>query len=114
VRAFWGTAWWAERRILHVATEREFRPIIALVCATLVVGSIFYRVVEDWRLFDAFYFSVVTLATIGYGDFSPETRLGKAFTIVYIFVGVLTWAAFINAIAKRSVVIAARSDRPSG
>ena len=70
--------------------------------------------VEGWRLFDAFYFGVVTLATIGYGDFSPETRLGKAFAIAYIFVGVLTWAAFIDAIAKRSVVIAARSDRPSG
>jgi hypothetical protein len=114
VRAFWGTVWWAERRILHVATEREFRPIFALVFATLVVGSIFYRVVEGWGLLDAFYFSVVTLATIGYGDFSPETKLGKAFTIAYVFVGVLTWAALLNAVAKRSVVIAAGLDRPSG
>ena len=73
--AFWETAWWAERRILRVATAWEFRPIFALVFATLLVGSIFYRVVEGWHLFDAFYFSVVTLATIGYGDFSPETTL---------------------------------------
>jgi hypothetical protein len=111
VLAFWETAWRAERRILEVASAPEFRPVFALVIATLLVGSIFYRVVEGWHLFDAFYFSVVTLATIGYGDFSPVTTLGKSFTIAYIFVGVLTWAAFINAITKRSVVAGTMIDR---
>lgn len=37
---------------------------------------------------NSLYFSVITLTTIGYGDFSPQTDLGKMFTLVYIVIGV--------------------------
>jgi hypothetical protein len=51
-------------------------------------------------LLNALYFCVVTLATIGYGDLHPETRLGKVFTIIYIFVGVGTLGVFISTVAR--------------
>lgn len=35
-----------------------------------------------------FIFSVITVATVGYGDFSPQTTLGKLFTVGYILVGI--------------------------
>jgi hypothetical protein len=75
----------------------------ALVVLTLLTGTIFYWVVEGWSLLDAVYFSVVTLATVGYGDFSPKTAPGKLFTMVYIVVGIGLLAAFANAFAKRWV-----------
>jgi hypothetical protein len=37
---------------------------------------------------DALYFSVTTVSTVGLGDLSPQTDIGKLFTVVYIFVGV--------------------------
>jgi hypothetical protein len=43
-----------------------------LVVATLASGAVFYRVAERWSLFDSFYFSIITLTTIGY----IELRLG--------------------------------------
>lgn len=46
---------------------------------------------SDWngyRLIKAFYFSVVTLTTVGFGDFVPSTSAGKLFDIFYILVGV--------------------------
>lgn len=36
---------------------------------------------------DSFYFSFVTLATIGYGDLYPVTVLGKLFTVIYSILG---------------------------
>lgn len=48
----------------------------------------FYHFVEKWSWIDAFYFSVITIATVGYGDFSPQTNLGKLFTVGYILVGI--------------------------
>ena len=36
---------------------------------------------------DAFYVSVTTLTTVGLGDLSPTTTLGKLFTVIYIFAG---------------------------
>jgi hypothetical protein len=38
-------------------------------------------------LLDSLYFSVITLATVAYGDFSPYTMAGKIFTVFYIFIG---------------------------
>ena len=52
---------------------------------------------------DSLYFSVITLTTMGYGDFSPSTRAGKIFTMFYIFVGIGIISGFVNAVAERSM-----------
>jgi hypothetical protein len=46
---------------------------------------------DVWRgsaLVKGFYFSVITLTTVGFGDFVPSTTCGKLFTIFYILIGV--------------------------
>jgi voltage-gated potassium channel Kch len=52
---------------------------------------------------DAFYFSVTTLTTVGLGDLSPKTTVGKLFTVVYIFAGIGIILAFIDTVAKESL-----------
>lgn len=61
---------------------------LGAVVVLLIIGTTFYRTVEDFTWIDAFYFSVSTLATVGYGDFVPSTTLGKLFTSFYILTGV--------------------------
>jgi voltage-gated potassium channel Kch len=58
-----------------------------LIVTLIVIGTVFYRTVEGWSWLDAVYFSVVTIATVGYGDITPQTAIGKIFTIGYIFLG---------------------------
>ncbi len=67
-------------------------------------GTIFYSLVEGLHPVDALYFSVTTLATVGYGDFSPETMAGKLFTIVYVLVGVGILLAFLSRVAGQVVI----------
>ncbi|KAA8497715.1 Potassium channel subfamily T member 2 [Porphyridium purpureum] len=45
------------------------------------------RLRDDWSWFNSFYFMVVTLTTVGYGDFFPVTELGRAFVVVAIIMG---------------------------
>ncbi len=53
------------------------------------------------------YFSVVTLATVGFGDLHPNGDVTKIFTTVYILFGLGVIAAFISEITKhRAAVIA--------
>ena len=54
----------------------------------IVAGAYAYQYVEGWSRLDAFYFVVVTVTTIGYGDFVPITAMGKIFTMFYSFFGV--------------------------
>lgn len=82
--------------------DREFLALLLTVLVLLGTGTVVYHAVEGWRWFDAFYFCVITLATVGYGDFTPTTDLGKLFTIFYIFIGIGIILAFIDVVARHA------------
>ena len=60
-----------------------------------------YRIIEDWSWVDSFYFSSVTLTTVGFGDLSRSTDLSKIFTVFYIFSGISLIGATLNAFLKK-------------
>lgn len=84
--------------ILSFIRDKEYRNLLVITSIIIGLGTVFYHYVEGWSWIDAAYFSVITLTTIGYGDFSPVTDLGKLFTIGYIIVGVGVILGFINAV----------------
>lgn len=61
---------------------------IAVLTLVFAFGTAGYMLIEGWSPFDAFYMTVITLATIGYGEIHDLSVAGRAFTIVLIFVGV--------------------------
>lgn len=83
--------------------DPEFEAIFTLLVILLGVGTFFYHDVEGWSWLNSLYFCVITLATIGYGDFTPHTDMGKIFTMVYIFLGIGVLLGFINTMATHAV-----------
>ena len=51
-----------------------------------------------------FYFSVVAVTTVGFGDFSPPSDVPKLFTVFYILAGISLIATFLNVRLKQRVV----------
>lgn len=78
-----------------------YRLLFATTVALLSIGTVFYHYVEHFKWVDSYYFSVVTLATVGYGDFVPKTDIDKIFTTFYIFVGVGIFTTFVSISLKR-------------
>lgn len=68
--------------------DPEFRALFKLLLIMLASGVLFYTQVEHWSFIDALYFSVITMATIGYGDLAPTTTFSKIFTMFYALVSV--------------------------
>ena len=83
--------------------DPQVRSLIGITFSMIVLASVVYRYVEGWRWIDAFYFSVMTVATVGYGDIAPQTDIGKLFTILYIFCGLGLFVATATAFADRMI-----------
>jgi hypothetical protein len=81
----------------------QVRPYLVAAANLIALGTIFYTLVEGWEVLDAAYFCVITLATVGFGDLTPVTRLGKLFTMFYIVAGLGILSAFIGAMTRVSV-----------
>jgi len=71
-----------------------------LLVAILLCGTLAIMAVEGLGPFDALYFVVVTIATVGYGDVSPSGTAGRAITMLIIIGGVGTFVAVFAGIIE--------------
>lgn len=76
--------------------DAEFRAMAVLLVALMAGGTVFYRQVEHWSILDSLYFCVMTISTIGYGDFAPTREMSKVFTIGYAILGIGLFASFVG------------------
>lgn len=83
--------------------KHQFRIAWGMAFTWIFVGTVIYHYIEKLNWVDSVYFSTITLTTVGYGDFSPETDSGKVFTVLYVIVGVGIIATFIDALGRRRV-----------
>ena len=84
--------------------------LLLLVFIVSVSGIAIYVFEEDKNpnitsIFDAFYWALVTISTVGYGDISPVTSYGRAISIFIIISGI----AMISFVT--SVIVSAFSEK---
>lgn len=79
------------------------RAVLAVAVSIATGGSVVYRFVEGLTWLDSIYLSVITLTTVGYGDFSPTTAVGKVFTMFYAVVGIGVFVALVSTVAHHVI-----------
>jgi voltage-gated potassium channel len=80
---------------------KPFGIISALLLTLILFSTIFFHFVEKWGWLDSYYYTIVTVATVGYGDFSPKTDVGKIGATFVILFGIGLFGAFANLLIKR-------------
>ncbi len=86
------------RTLISFLKDDDYRDLLITTSIIIALGGTMYHYLEGWSWIDSIYFSIITLTTIGYGDFSPQTDAGKLFTIFYILIGIGIILSFINTV----------------
>lgn len=85
-------------------SRRRILALVGLVVLCIALGTVFFRHVEGWSWLDSYFFTVVTLSTVGYGNLVPATVAGKIGTTVLIFFGIGVVAAAIQQLGQFAIV----------
>ena len=68
--------------------KSHFTFSIILTVALVLIGTAGYMIIEGWPFSDAIYMTIITLATVGYGEVHQVSAIGRVFTIFLIVAGV--------------------------
>lgn len=87
--------------VIEILVDRKTRPVAIWALAMIVIGTLAFHWLEGWSWVDSFYFSVVSLTTVGYGDFVPTDPLTKILSVIYIISGIGMLFSLIDVIADK-------------
>jgi voltage-gated potassium channel len=84
------------REFWQLVRDKGLWRIIIFLVAILTSAALLVHLIEHRHnsqfsnLFDAFWWAIVTLSTVGYGDITPVSTIGKLITSLYILASVIT------------------------
>jgi voltage-gated potassium channel len=70
------------RRIIS-ACANNGRWLFVLIVGSWLIASALFGLIEGKSVVDSLYWAMTTMSTVGYGDLSPATTLGKFVTIAF-------------------------------
>ena len=74
-------------KITGTEAPTGFLSAVLILASIVTLGTRLYHTNEGWSCLDAFYFSVMTVTTVGYGDLHPTNDASKIFTIFVVLFG---------------------------
>jgi len=96
-------------------THRFYEAISGIV-VLLAIGTVIFQQLEGWGWIDSFYFTGITMLTIGYGDITPTHELSKVLTVLFGFASVALAFYALSAIGTEvsKKLIAMQHNLPFG
>lgn len=73
---------------------------LLLILAMISIGILGYILIEKYTFLEAFYMTIITIATVGFQEVHPLSDVGKIFTAFLIITSFGTFAYAISAITK--------------
>jgi len=69
---------------------------LTLFFGSLIIGTLGFTLIENYRLDEAFYMAVITFSTVGFQEVHPLSAHGRIFTGVYIVINLGIFAYVIS------------------
>jgi voltage-gated potassium channel len=79
---------------------RQLRFLFLVPLAVVIIGTGGFMWIEKLSFLDAVYFTIATIATVGYGDIYPTTAAGKILAIIIIIIGIGAFLALVTGLTQ--------------
>lgn len=79
---------------------RQLKISLLILLLLISLGTAGYMSIEGWRFLDAFYMTVITLATVGFREVHHLGDAGRMFTILLIVLGVSVLGYTVGTLAQ--------------
>lgn len=98
------------RSFRYFVENQLLRTLIVILIIYIVISSIILYTIDDSfsSIFDSFWYGLVTITGVGYGDFTPVSDVGKVIGMLTIIIGVLFISVFT---ASMSAVYMEKPER---
>ncbi|RYC80956.1 hypothetical protein BFJ63_vAg16156 [Fusarium oxysporum f. sp. narcissi] len=101
---FWGACTHRYHKdLLLTMSQRTLMLQSILLLIYILLGAYIFSDIESWKYLDAVYWTVVTLFTVGFGDFYPTTDLGRGLLIPFALAGIISLGLVISSV--RSLIL---------
>lgn len=99
------------RKEVHVFLEslRHRKWALTYLVALTCISTAVFSLAEDHTLFDSFYWTITVFTTVGFGDITPHTIIGKILFLFDAISGITTYIYLIT--SWQTSVIEARLER---
>jgi voltage-gated potassium channel len=89
------------KRLQRIAKViNRFRVALLLMASAVGVGMIGYVCIEGFTWFEAYYMTIITLASVGFGEIRPLSDAGRMFTSLLIIFNIGLFAYAISTITS--------------
>jgi len=83
------------RRLIHTVGVT-----LLLLFLLISIGALTFSIIEGKSLLDSLYYMITVLTTVGFGDITPQTTLGKIHFMTVILLGLALFGYFISSVSS--------------
>ena len=87
--------------------RRRLQIFLALFLIVTAIGTVGFMMLENLSFANAFYYNIVTISTVGYGDIHPTNLASRMFAVLLIVMG---GATFLGVIANATEIFILRRE----
>ena len=99
------------KRLQGLPLLKENKRLLLFFLAASLLFALYMWLVEGLSLLDTYYFLVTTATTVGYGDISPKTGLGKIFVTIYMIIGIALLGLFLGKVTEFMVEVGSKRKK---
>lgn len=71
-----------------------------LFAFVLILGTVVFVSAFDYTVLDAFFMTIITVTTVGFGEVQPLDEDGKLFTVFLLLISIIAYGYFVTVVSE--------------